>query len=99
MNGELGENSMITQDGVLVMKDRMCVPNVDYLRKLIMEETYCSTYAMHLDSTKMYRTIKKNYWWSGMKRYIADFVVRCLICQQVKAEHQRTSGFYCIQTL
>ena len=27
-----------------------------------------------------------------MKREIADFVSRCLICQQVKVEHQRHAG-------
>ena len=27
-----------------------------------------------------------------MKREIADFVSRCLVCQQIKAEHQRPSG-------
>ena len=27
-----------------------------------------------------------------MKREIADFVSRCLICQQVKVEHQRPAG-------
>ena len=62
------------------MKEKMCVPNVDNLRKVIMEEAHCSAYAMHPGSTKMYRTIKKNYWWSGMKRDIAEFVSRCLVC-------------------
>nr|GFD48565.1 transposon Ty3-I Gag-Pol polyprotein [Tanacetum cinerariifolium] len=32
------------------------------------------------------------FWWSGMKRDVATFVARCLICQQVKIEHQRASG-------
>ena len=27
-----------------------------------------------------------------MKREVADFVARCLVCQQVKAEHQKPSG-------
>ena len=57
-----------------------------------MEEAHCSAYALHPGSTKMYRTIKENYWWSGMKRDIAEFVARCLICQQVKAEHKKPSG-------
>ena len=61
MNGEIGENFSITQDGVLIMKGRVCVLDVEDLRKLIMEEAHCSTYAMHLGSTKMYKTIKGNY--------------------------------------
>ncbi|KAG8502829.1 hypothetical protein CXB51_000475 [Gossypium anomalum] len=43
-------------------------------------------------STKMYNDLKKLYWWVGMKRDISEFVSRCLICQQVKAEHQVPSG-------
>ena len=89
MNGELGNDFMIIQDGILVMKGRICVPNVDDLRKAIMEETHCSAYVMHPDSTKMYQTIKENYWWSSMKRDIVEFVSRCLVCQQVKVEHQK----------
>ena len=71
MNGEISENFSITQDGILTFRGRVCVLDVDDLRKLIMEETHCSAYAMHPESTKMYRTIKENYWWSGMKRDIA----------------------------
>ncbi|XP_075481076.1 uncharacterized protein LOC142521770 [Primulina tabacum] len=37
--------------------------------------------------TKMYRDLKKNFWWSGMKKDVAIFVSKCLVCQQVKAEH------------
>ena len=37
MDGEIGENFSITQDGMLTMKGRACVPDVDNLRKLIME--------------------------------------------------------------
>ena len=69
------------------MRGRACVPVVDDLRKMIMEEAHCSAYAMHLGSTKMYHTIKENYCWSGMKRDVAEFVARCLVCQQMKAEH------------
>ena len=46
----------------------------------------------HIQHTKMYRTIKENFWWSGMKRDIAEFVSRCLVCQQVKAEHRKPPG-------
>ena len=92
MEGEVEENFRISQDGMLTMKGRVCVPDVKELRKMIMEEAHCSTYAMHSGSTKMYRTIKENYWWSNMKRDVAEFVLRCLVCQQVKAKHQRPSG-------
>ena len=45
---------MITQDGMLVMKGRVCVSNIDDLRKAVMEEAHYSAYAMHPSNTKMY---------------------------------------------
>ena len=63
------------------MKGRVCVPDVEDLRRLITEEAHYLAYVMHLGSTKMYWSIKENYWWSGMKRDIAKFVSRCLVCQ------------------
>ena len=91
MNGEASEGFSIAQNGMLTLRGRICVSDVDDLRKLIMEEAHCSAYAMHSGSTKMYRTIKENYWWSGMKRDIAEFVSQRLVCQQVNTEHQKPS--------
>ncbi|KAL8111406.1 hypothetical protein AgCh_019214 [Apium graveolens] len=40
----------------------------------------------------MYKDLKEKFWWPKMKKEIAEYVERCLICQQVKAEHQRSRG-------
>ena len=40
----------------------------------------------------MYHSIRDLYWWDGLKKDVADFVAKCLTCQQVKAEHQKPSG-------
>ncbi|KAA3466360.1 Gag protease polyprotein [Gossypium australe] len=40
----------------------------------------------------MSNDLKKMYWWLGMKRDIFEFVSKCLICQQVKVEHQVPLG-------
>ncbi|KAL4020667.1 hypothetical protein IC575_019448 [Cucumis melo] len=47
---------------------------------------------MHPGSTKMYQDLRSVYWWRGMKREVADFVSRCLVCQQVKAPRQHPAG-------
>ena len=83
---------MISEDGTLLYGSRLCVPNVEVLKREIMEEAHNSSYAMHPGSTKMYHTLKDNYWWSGIKKDIAEFVARCLVCQQVKAEYQHPAG-------
>ena len=80
------------RDNCLYFKNRLCVPNWDELRKSILTEAHSSQFAMHPGATKMYQNLRRHYWWSGMKRDVTAFVAQCLVCQQVKAEHQVPSG-------
>lgn len=41
---------------------------------------------------KMYCDLKVIFWWKNMEKDIAKFVENYLICKQVKAEYQRSSG-------
>ena len=68
------------------------MPNVEELKKELIQEAHSAPYAMHPGSTKMYKDLKSHYWWPQMKKEIAEFVAKCLICQQIKAEHQAPSG-------
>ncbi|WRX18517.1 Reverse transcriptase domain - like 10 [Theobroma cacao] len=80
-DGETNE-FRLGDDGILMLGYRVCVPKNDQLRRAILEEAHSSAYALHLESTKMYKTIKESYWWPGMKRDIAEFVAKYLTCQQ-----------------
>ena len=40
----------------------------------------------------MYRDMKQQYWWKGMKRDVARYISKCAVCQQVKIEQQRPRG-------
>ncbi|WVZ70740.1 LOW QUALITY PROTEIN: hypothetical protein U9M48_019383 [Paspalum notatum var. saurae] len=76
----------------LCYKNRICVPNVDNIRKLILSEAHDTAYSIHLGSTKMYYDLKERFWWCGMKHAVAEYVAICDTCQRVKAEHQRPAG-------
>ena len=65
------------------------VPQLTDLREEILKEFHCSRFVVHPNGTKMYQDLRRQYYWSGMKRHVGDFVRRCLTCQQVKAEHQK----------
>ncbi|KAJ9180916.1 hypothetical protein P3X46_009103, partial [Hevea brasiliensis] len=90
---------------VLIDQIRMAAQNDQKYQKLLEEvrqgkkpefsirdDAHVSPFAMHPGSTKMYRGLKEHYWWMGMKRDVAEFVSKCLTCQQVKAEHQVPIG-------
>ncbi|KAM2854339.1 hypothetical protein FF1_024798 [Malus domestica] len=79
-------------DGMLMQENIMYVPNNEELKKEILDEAHCSAYAMHPGGTKMYHTIRPFYYWPGMKREIAEYVSRCIVCQQVKAERKKPFG-------
>ena len=82
----------IDDHDVIWMGNRLCVPNNKELKEEVMEEAHRSAFSIHPGETKMYQDVKEHFWWVGMKRDIAEFVSKCLTCQQVKIEHQRPSG-------
>ncbi|XP_020249325.1 uncharacterized protein LOC109826720 [Asparagus officinalis] len=82
---------VVHEDGSLRFGSRICVPEGD-VREEILREAHSSPYSIHPRGTKMYKDLKLNFWWRGMKRSVARSVAKCLVCQQVKAEHQCIAG-------
>ena len=81
----------------LWFEDLMYVPNNVEIRKLILQEAHDSPYSIHPGNTKMYLDLKERFWWTGMKKDIAEYVAVCDVCQRVKAEHQKPAGL--LQTM
>ncbi|GJY31573.1 putative reverse transcriptase domain-containing protein, partial [Tanacetum coccineum] len=79
-------------DGGIYFFDRIWIPSVGGVRKLIMDEAHTSRYSIHPGADKMYHDLRDLYWWPGMKRDIAEYVSKCLTCSKIKAEHQKPSG-------
>ena len=65
----------------------MVVPQLVELRDEILREFHCSRFCSASSVMKMYNDLRRQYYWSEMKRHVGDIVWRCLMCQQVKAEH------------
>nr|GEW49382.1 putative reverse transcriptase domain-containing protein [Tanacetum cinerariifolium] len=79
-------------DGGIYFFDRIWIPSVGGVRKLIMDEAHTSRYSIHPSADKMYYDLRDLYWWPSMKRDIAEYVIQCLTCSEIKAEHQKPSG-------
>ncbi|WVZ80947.1 hypothetical protein U9M48_028380, partial [Paspalum notatum var. saurae] len=82
------------EQGTLWYKNRICVPNVDSIKKLILSEAHDTAYSIHPGSTKMYYDAKERFWWYGMKRAVAEYVAICDTCRRVKANIVETSEVY-----
>jgi hypothetical protein len=65
------------------------IPKDFELRRKIMDEAHYSRYSIHPGANKMYQDLKKNFWWTRMKREIAKYVSECDTCRRVKANHLR----------
>jgi hypothetical protein len=71
--------------GILWFESRLVVPKNKDLKKKILDEAHLSKFSMHPGSTKMYHDLKPLYWWTRMKREIAQYVSECDTCQRIKA--------------
>ena len=92
LNQGKGVDFKLNENGVLIFSDRVCVPDVPELKKRILEEGHRSSLSIHPRATKMYRDLKRLFWWPVMKKDIVEFMYACLICQKSKIEHQKPSS-------
>ncbi|RVW60195.1 hypothetical protein CK203_088260 [Vitis vinifera] len=56
---------VLSNDGILRFRTRLCVPNDGDLKRELLEEADCSRLAIHPRGTKMYKDLRQNYWWLG----------------------------------
>jgi len=92
VNQGKGVDFRLDENGVLMFRDRVCVPDVLELKKRILEEGHRSSLSIHQGATKMYQDLKRVFWWPGMTKEIVEFVYACLVCQKSKIEHQKPLG-------
>lgn len=81
------------EDGMLLFRGRICVPHDIDPKTWIPDEAHHTRYTIHPGRTKMYHhNLEQGFWWNRMKNEITRYVMKCMKCQQVKAEHQPPAG-------
>ena len=75
------EGWAIHTDGSLQYRGWVVVHQVTDLREEILKEFHCSRSVMHPSGLNMYCDLRRQYYWSGMKRHVGDFVRWCLTFQ------------------
>ncbi|KAJ0566875.1 putative nucleotidyltransferase, Ribonuclease H [Helianthus annuus] len=75
-------------------KNRSSIPKQGNLRSKILEEAHKSRYTVHPGNNKMYQDLRKNFWWIGMKKDIAEYVSKCLTCHKLKPNTRNLQDYY-----
>nr|GEY52661.1 putative reverse transcriptase domain-containing protein [Tanacetum cinerariifolium] len=57
------------EDEGMYFMDRIWVPLVGHVRKMIMDEAHTTKYSIHPGADKMYHDLKDMYWWPGDVRF------------------------------
>jgi hypothetical protein len=78
--------------GLLTYRNRLYIPDCDDLKRFIMDELHKRPYIGHPGYQKMIMATRKQFYWPRLKKDIANYLAKCLECQQVKAEHRHPAG-------
>ena len=79
------------EDVIITYIEKIYVPNSNELKNMVLREMHIVSYAGHLGYQKKITFIRSQYFWSGMKKEVANYIARCLECQKVKINHRHPS--------
>ena len=88
------EGYKLEEDGLLIYKNRVYIPNVADLRRIVMDEIHQAPYSSNPRYQKTVATSRKQYFCPKMKKDIVYYISKCMKCQQVKVEHQHQQCYY-----
>ena len=78
--------------GILTYKNRVYIPNVAYLKRMVMDEIHQAPYSGHPRYQKTIAIARKQYICARMQNDMAEYISRCMKFQHVKVEHQHPAG-------
>ena len=71
-------------DKALHKDSALVVTTGDWFYKDILQNYHDSITAGHPGIWKTWQTVKQDYWWPGLRQYVASYIKGCTICQQNK---------------
>jgi hypothetical protein len=83
----------IQGDGLLMHKNRIYVPGFRELRKLVLKEMHDVPYAGNPGYQKTNAIVRSQFFWTGMKKDVVDYIAQCIEYHKGKAEHRHPTGF------
>jgi hypothetical protein len=79
-------------DGIILFKNKVFVPNNRDIRRSIIAETHESPVSGHPGHLKMLYLLKERFYWPGMAIMTKQFIDGCAVCQQMKTNTHPTAA-------
>lgn len=87
-----GTSKFQLSNGILKLGGRVWVGNNVPTQQNILNSLHSSAIGGHSGFQVTYHQIRKLFAWPEIKQVVREFVDRCSVCKQVKAEHVRYPG-------
>ena len=78
----------LKEDGKLTHRGKIYVPNSSEMKNTVLMEMHNVSYVGHPRYQKSIAIVRRQYFWKGMKKDVANYISKCLECQKVKTKHR-----------
>ena len=83
-------NHYSLSDGFLLMHGKLCVTKE--MRAKVLVESHAPPYAGHRGIDATVKALEAFFYWPTLRRDADDFVRKCIVCQKMKYDRQKTPG-------
>ncbi|SOV07075.1 uncharacterized protein UDID_18713 [Ustilago sp. UG-2017a] len=90
--GSLPPGFVIDSRNLLTYRDSVCVPDVDDLRLLIIQDRHNLPSVGHPGHRKTLSLVHQSFFWPGLSKFIHTFVDSCETCRRIKAARHKPYG-------
>ncbi|SOV07708.1 uncharacterized protein UDID_19391 [Ustilago sp. UG-2017a] len=90
--GSLPPGFVIDSRNLLTYRDSVCIPDVDDLRLLIIQDRHNSPSVGHPGRRKTLSLVRRFFFWPGLSKFVHTFVDSCETCRRIKAARHKPYG-------
>lgn len=80
----LREEEWSEEQGLILFRGKVYVPNSVELRRKIVKLHHDSMIAGHPGRFKTHKLVSRNYWWPNMTKFITQYIAGCDLCKRTK---------------